>query len=54
MAAGAFSKFTGATTAVGTCYTSLTGVMDLDTFDPQVRTINPRSVADMVVGTGCP
>jgi hypothetical protein len=43
--------------AVGTCYTSITGVMDLSTTDTaevmEVRTINPRSAADMPIGTGC-
>lgn len=38
--------------AVGTCYSLLTGVMDLQTTD-QVRTINPRSTADMVAGAAC-
>lgn len=43
--------------AVGTCYTSLTGVMDLTTTDApnviEARTINPRSAADMPIGAGC-
>ena len=47
------SKATPNNPAVGTCFTSLTGVMDLDTFDPQVRTINPTAAADMTTGSGC-
>lgn len=38
--------------AVGTCYASLTGVMHVQTQD-DLRTINPRHMADMVVGAGC-
>jgi hypothetical protein len=38
---------------VGTCFKTLTGVMDLDTFDPQLRTINPRGSDDMVSGGTC-
>ncbi len=50
----AFSMYTGVTITAGTtCFSSLTGVMNLDTSDTantvQVRTINPRSAADMVV-----
>ncbi|MBP6631120.1 MAG: hypothetical protein KA297_16920 [Kofleriaceae bacterium] len=38
--------------AVDTCFSSLVGVMDLQVFD-DVRTLLPRSAADMVVGAGC-
>jgi hypothetical protein len=54
---GAFASYglTDVTTIIlNACFSSLTGVMDLQTTD-QVRTINPRNVADMVagvVGTG--
>jgi hypothetical protein len=52
----AFSMYTGVTITAGTtCFASLTGVMNLDTSDTpqllQVRTINPRSAADMVVAS---
>ncbi|HEY4240707.1 MAG TPA: hypothetical protein VGM88_12885 [Kofleriaceae bacterium] len=36
---------------VGTCYASLTGVMDVQTTD-QIRTLNPRNAADMVTTGG--
>lgn len=43
--------------AVGTCYTTITGFLDLTTTDSagmmQVRTINPRSATDMVAGAAC-
>ena len=38
--------------ALGTCFASVTGVMDLQTTD-QIRTINPRGTFDLVAGTGC-
>jgi hypothetical protein len=44
--------WTGYTTTVGTCYSSLVGIMDLDTKN-QVRTINPRATADVTMGSGC-
>jgi hypothetical protein len=48
-----FTDYTGAVTAVGTCYASVTGIMDLQTND-QVRSINPRSVVDLdATGTDC-
>ncbi len=60
VADGAFPTYTGATTAVGTCFTTLTGVIDLDSCATgsgsdctQTRTLNPRSVADMPTGSGC-
>jgi hypothetical protein len=37
---------------VGTCYSSVTGVMHVQLTD-NVRTINPRQASDVVVGTGC-
>ncbi len=52
----AFGGYSGSATAmvpaVGTCFATITGVMDVQT-DDDVRTIDPRSAADMVVGTGC-
>ncbi len=48
-------KFGGTVPVKGTCYSSITGVMDVDTTN-DVRTFNPRSVADMtagVAGTDC-
>lgn len=54
MADGALANFGGTAPAVGDCYSSLTGVMDFNTFNnPQIRTINPTTVADIVKGTGC-
>jgi hypothetical protein len=54
MADGALASFGGTTPAVGDCYSSLTGVMDFNTFNnPQVRTINPTTASDIVKGTGC-
>jgi hypothetical protein len=58
MADGAFEGYGGSgsgagVTAVGTCYKTLIGVMNLNTYDPQSRQINPRSAADMVVGGTC-
>jgi hypothetical protein len=51
----AFAKYGGTDTVpsfpLGTCFASLTGVMDLQTTD-QFRTINPRSAADMVTTDG--
>lgn len=45
--------FTPATApAVGTCFSTYTGVMSVQLID-NVRTLNARSAADMVVGTGC-
>ncbi|MBA3391579.1 MAG: hypothetical protein H0T89_02990 [Deltaproteobacteria bacterium] len=38
--------------AVNTCYATVTGLMHVAVFD-DLRTINPRSAADVVVGTGC-
>ena len=38
--------------AVGTCYSSVTGVMHVQLTD-NIRTINPREAGDFVVGTGC-
>lgn len=38
--------------ALNTCYGTLTGMMSVQGND-NIRTINPRSAADMVVGTGC-
>jgi predicted extracellular nuclease len=37
---------------VGTCYGSVVGVMHVQPFD-NVRTINPRMLADLVLGMGC-
>jgi len=52
MADGALATFGGTAPTVGDCYSSLTGVMDFNTFNtPQVRTINPTVVADIVKGT---
>lgn len=42
----------GQTPTVGTCYESVTGVMHIQPFD-NIRTINPRQVGDLVVGTDC-
>ena len=58
---GAFGSYSGATTAVGTCYSTVTGVMDMQTCATgsgttctQLRTLNPRSKADMTSGgNGC-
>jgi|GEM_PF-2527527 len=51
-----FANYSGSPTAsipaVGTCFDTLIGVMSVQTVD-NVRTINPRSAADMVVGTSC-
>lgn len=51
-----FFGYAGTTTpalpAVGTCFAPLTGVMSVQLTD-NIRTINPRAAADMVVGTGC-
>lgn len=38
--------------ANSTCYTTVTGVMNVQLTD-NARTINPRSAADLVTGTGC-
>jgi len=49
------TNFNWAAPGANTCYSSLTGVMSVQLID-DVRTINPRSVADMVVdasGTSC-
>lgn len=43
---------TGQTPAVGTCYTAVTGVMNVQLID-NLRTLNPRSAADLVTGAGC-
>lgn len=53
MADGAFAAFGGTAPVAGDCYTSLTGVMDFNTLDPQTRTINPTGATDIVMGTGC-
>lgn len=53
MADGAFAAFGLTPPAVNDCYSSLTGVMDFNTFDPQTRTINPTSASDIVTGSGC-
>lgn len=53
MADGALASFGGTVPSVGDCFATLTGVMDFNTFDPQVRTINPTAVADIVKGAGC-
>jgi hypothetical protein len=54
MADGALAAFGGTPPAVGDCYASLTGVMDFNTFNnPQIRTINPTTVADIITGAGC-
>jgi hypothetical protein len=37
---------------VDTCYASVTGVMHVQVID-NIRTINPRGLTDLVVGTGC-
>lgn len=42
----------GTPPAVGTCYATLTGNMSVQ-LNSDIRTINPRSAADMMVGTGC-
>jgi hypothetical protein len=42
----------GAAPALNACLT-VTGIMDVQTTD-QIRTINPRSAADLVTATGCP
>ncbi len=42
-----------ATPPAATSCVTVTGVMNLDTAD-QIRTINPRSAADIVTTTGCP
>src|SRR5262249_38652340 len=51
-----FANYSGSMTAsipaVGTCFDTITGVMSIQTVD-DVRTLNPRSAADMVVGTSC-
>ncbi|HEX4417998.1 MAG TPA: hypothetical protein VH165_08875 [Kofleriaceae bacterium] len=49
----ALADFGGTEPAVGDCYTTLAGVMDFNTADPQTRTINPTKAADLVKGTGC-
>jgi hypothetical protein len=38
--------------AVNTCYATVTGVMHVQVTD-NVRTLNPRAMADLVAGTGC-
>jgi hypothetical protein len=54
MSDGAFAGFGGTAPVGDDCYTTLTGVMDFNTFnDPQIRTLNPTSTADMAKGTGC-
>jgi len=53
MTDSAFAAYTGAVPAVNDCYVTLTGVMDFNTSDPQTRTINPTSAADLVKGAGC-
>jgi hypothetical protein len=53
MANHALADFGAAAPAVDDCYTSLTGVMDFDTLDPQTRTINPTIEGDLVKGSGC-
>lgn len=54
MADGAFANFGGTAPVIGDCYSTLTGVMDFNTFNnPQIRTINPTSAVDIVTGTGC-
>ncbi|MEO7730664.1 MAG: hypothetical protein ABIY55_06795, partial [Kofleriaceae bacterium] len=51
-----FASYSGSMTpslpAAGTCFDTITGVMSVQTVD-DVRTLNPRSAADMVVGTSC-
>jgi hypothetical protein len=49
-----FTGYTGAVPTVGTCYATVTGIMDLQTTD-QVRLLEPRSADDFVtVGGACP
>lgn len=49
-----FTSYMGAVPTVGTCYLSVTGIMDLQTND-QVRLINPRNADDFVATGGtCP
>ncbi len=45
-------SFVFAAQVLNTCYASVTGVMSVQLFD-NVRTVNPRSATDMVVGAGC-
>jgi len=45
-------SFDWPTQAIGTCYSTLTGLSNIQLTD-DVRTINPRSALDMVAGTGC-
>jgi len=47
-----FNPTTGSTVTLGTCYATFTGAMHVQVND-DIRTINPRSLADLVVGTGC-
>ncbi len=51
-----FANYSGSMTAfvpaIGTCFDTITGVMSVQT-DDDIRTLNPRSAADMVVGTSC-
>jgi hypothetical protein len=51
-----FFGYTGTATAsvpaMGACFASITGVMNVQT-DDNVATLNPRSAADMVTGDGC-
>lgn len=54
---GAFRYYGGTSSsptppALGTCLV-VTGIMDVQTTD-QVRTINPRTAADLAAATGCP
>lgn len=54
MADGALPNFGATPPAVGDCYTTLIGVMDFNTFaSPQIRTVNPTQVSDLLKGTGC-
>jgi hypothetical protein len=48
----AFASFTGAVPTANECYSKITGVMDLTSGASQVRNINPRSAADMMVQHG--
>ena len=46
----AFANYGSGGPAVGVCFSTLTGVMDLDTVN-ELRTINPRSTTDMPTTT---